>query len=192
MATLVHASWNGATEVSDWRVYATNRAGTMQSATSVATQPRSGFETTLRLDGFVAYVIAEALDINGNILGRSSVACTQCGSKPPGDVVPLLSSAPTGWSRYAGETDREPSPPSFGGPPRIAILEGGLRGITHEWTTRACAIASDRVYMVFGGVAGVLMAAVLVRRRLRRRRRRSSSAAEPKGGYGLLSQGTRS
>jgi hypothetical protein len=66
----VYASWNGATEVSRWQVLAGPAAGTLAPAGSAA---RSGFETTVRLNGAPASVAVEALDASGNVLGTSSL-----------------------------------------------------------------------------------------------------------------------
>jgi hypothetical protein len=65
----VYASWNGATEVSGWRVLTGDEAATLASA---ATVPRTGFETsTLVADA--AKVRVEALDATGRVLAQSAV-----------------------------------------------------------------------------------------------------------------------
>jgi hypothetical protein len=66
---VVSASWNGATEVATWRA----RGGGQPGELGVAAQgPRTGFETTLMITGTPEYVVAEALDAAGNVLGASS------------------------------------------------------------------------------------------------------------------------
>ena len=66
---VVSASWNGATEVASWRA----RAGGQPRTLSVAAEgPRTGFETTLIVTGTPEYVVAEALDASGKVLGTSS------------------------------------------------------------------------------------------------------------------------
>jgi outer membrane protein assembly factor BamB len=65
----VSASWNGTTRVSRWRA----RSGTQPGALSgEVEEPRSGFETTLTVQGTPEYVVAEALDSSGKLLGTSS------------------------------------------------------------------------------------------------------------------------
>jgi Arylsulfotransferase (ASST) len=67
--TIVHASWNGATEVASWRVLAGKRAG---SLTQQATVPAgSGFESSTTLPQKYAYVVVQALDSAGHVLGAS-------------------------------------------------------------------------------------------------------------------------
>lgn len=69
----VYTSWNGATEVASWRVEARRRA----SLTTVATAPRSGFETRIALSGpaeGTCYFRTTALDANGAVLGQPAVA----------------------------------------------------------------------------------------------------------------------
>jgi hypothetical protein len=58
-----YASWNGATEVASWQV--------IVGGVVVATAPRSGFETAIRLASRPAGVTVRALDARGGILGTS-------------------------------------------------------------------------------------------------------------------------
>ena len=67
--TIVHASWNGATEVASWRVLAGKHTG---SLTAQATIPAgSGFESSTTLPQKYAYVAVQALDSAGHVLGTS-------------------------------------------------------------------------------------------------------------------------
>jgi len=64
-----YCSWNGATEVASWRVL----AGPSRDALARAgTARRDGFETRVELSGDPAWYLAEALDTNGRVLGRSA------------------------------------------------------------------------------------------------------------------------
>jgi hypothetical protein len=72
--TLVHVSWNGATEVATWNLYKTDADGSHEEL--VASIARQGFETALSYKGYASFVILEALDANGQILGRSNVERT--------------------------------------------------------------------------------------------------------------------
>ena len=66
---IVSASWNGATKVVKWRA----RAGAQPGAlTQTVEAERAGFETTLTIPGTPEYVVAEALDATGKVLGASS------------------------------------------------------------------------------------------------------------------------
>ncbi|MFB6575636.1 arylsulfotransferase family protein [Kocuria palustris] len=65
----VFVSWNGATEVAQWRVV----AGVDEaSAEPVETVDRDGFETEIPLDQDAAYVAVEALDENGQVLATGT------------------------------------------------------------------------------------------------------------------------
>jgi hypothetical protein len=85
--TIVHASWNGATEVSSWRVLAAARSGTLEVQ---ATIPASGFESSTTLPNKYARVAVQALDSAGAVLGTSktvrviSYAASLPGSGQPG------------------------------------------------------------------------------------------------------------
>jgi hypothetical protein len=76
VATVVHVSWNGATEVATWNLYKTDRFGKSGGKGPVTTLPRSGFETAFRIDDYATYVVVEGLDKQGKVLGKSNVAKT--------------------------------------------------------------------------------------------------------------------
>jgi hypothetical protein len=66
--TIVHASWNGATDVASWRVL----GGASATALSArATIPDSGFESEAILANKNAYVSVQALDAAGHVIGSS-------------------------------------------------------------------------------------------------------------------------
>jgi hypothetical protein len=66
--TIVHASWNGATEVVSWRVLAGKRSGSLVAR---ATIPASGFESSTTLPQKYAYLAVQALGSAGHVLGTS-------------------------------------------------------------------------------------------------------------------------
>ncbi|HEX6236722.1 MAG TPA: arylsulfotransferase family protein [Acidimicrobiales bacterium] len=63
----VYASWNGATEVVEWRVLGGPEAGDLEA---LATVTKDGFETRVEIDA-VAHVAVEALDASGTVLATS-------------------------------------------------------------------------------------------------------------------------
>ncbi len=66
--TIVHASWNGATDVGSWRVQAGKSA---DSLTALATIPAIGFESSTSLPRRYAYAAVQALDSKGRVLSSS-------------------------------------------------------------------------------------------------------------------------
>ncbi|MGH2855550.1 MAG: arylsulfotransferase family protein, partial [Solirubrobacteraceae bacterium] len=66
--TIVHASWNGATDVSRWRVLAGKHPGALAAQTTI---PADGFESSTTLPLKYAYVAVQALDSTGQVLGTS-------------------------------------------------------------------------------------------------------------------------
>ncbi len=67
--TIVHASWNGATEVAAWRVLAGAKSGSLAAR---ATIPVSGFESSVMLPAKYARVEVQALDSRHHLLASSS------------------------------------------------------------------------------------------------------------------------
>lgn len=68
--TLVYVSWNGATEVARWRVLA---GPSSDQLAAVKTVRKKGFETRIVVAKQPPYIVVEALDAQGNLLGISGV-----------------------------------------------------------------------------------------------------------------------
>jgi hypothetical protein len=66
--TIVHASWNGATEVASWRVLAAKGPGALSAR---ATIPAEGFESSTSLPADYTRVAVQALDSSGREIGSS-------------------------------------------------------------------------------------------------------------------------
>ena len=69
--TTLYASWNGATQVARWRILAGPDATHLSA---VATRPRIGFETPLKVTSQAQLFAVEALDATGRILSTSAPA----------------------------------------------------------------------------------------------------------------------
>jgi hypothetical protein len=66
----LHVSWNGATEVTHWRVLAGDLA---HALSPVATVSKRGFETAIVVRSDAPYFAVQALDANGRVLRRSAI-----------------------------------------------------------------------------------------------------------------------
>ncbi|HTX11856.1 MAG TPA: arylsulfotransferase family protein [Solirubrobacteraceae bacterium] len=71
--TNVYASWNGATEVSSWRVLAGASSSAVQA---VATAPKQGFETQIPIRS-EPYVAVQALNRAGRVLSTSATVAAK-------------------------------------------------------------------------------------------------------------------
>jgi Arylsulfotransferase (ASST) len=69
-STTVYASWNGATEVSAWRVLGAGAGGQMKVL--MASHPKTGFETSMTVPSGSADFEVQALDSAGHVLGTSA------------------------------------------------------------------------------------------------------------------------
>jgi hypothetical protein len=69
--TIVHMSWNGATEVAAWRVLAGSSPSSLQARVTVSA---TGFETSAILPKRYAYAAVQALDSAGRAIGTSQTA----------------------------------------------------------------------------------------------------------------------
>ncbi len=79
--TIVHMSWNGATEVASWRVLAGERPAALSAQATIAAD---GFESSTILPKKQTYVAVQALDAAGRAIGASpAVAVTSYASSLP-------------------------------------------------------------------------------------------------------------
>ncbi|MGH2852152.1 MAG: arylsulfotransferase family protein, partial [Solirubrobacteraceae bacterium] len=69
--TQIYASWNGATDVAQWRVLA---GATPSSLQQIGVYPTQGFETAITAPTTAPYVRVQALAANGTLLRTSRVA----------------------------------------------------------------------------------------------------------------------
>jgi hypothetical protein len=67
--TDAYMSWNGATEVAEWELFAGSSASTLQP---VGRAPRRGFETKITAPGRPRFVQVRARDRDGNVLSTSA------------------------------------------------------------------------------------------------------------------------
>lgn len=70
--TTVYASWDGATDVTDWLVLAGPNSNP-SSLTAVTQTPPTSFETSISADTTEPYIEVEALGSSGQVLGTSAV-----------------------------------------------------------------------------------------------------------------------
>lgn len=66
--TMLYASWNGATKIASWTVFAGSDADELQR---VGTWPKQGFETPITIQNDAEFYAVQAVDANGAPLGRS-------------------------------------------------------------------------------------------------------------------------
>ena len=102
LMTSIYVSWNGATEVVQWRYYSHTAKQGLESVVHLGNAYKTGFETTFVATGYHPIIFAEAVDVFGNSLANSSLEITEL---PPGfhDAEdPLLSAVPKSRSRIRG------------------------------------------------------------------------------------------
>ncbi len=68
-STNLYASWNGATDVSSWRVLAGSAPGALSA---VGQEPKTGFETRIAVHSAATYFAVQSLGSSGNVLSTSS------------------------------------------------------------------------------------------------------------------------
>ena len=91
VSTVVHMSWNGDTETKVWNLYKTNPRG--ESREMVGSTFRQGFESVISYKGYASYVLVEACDDAGNVLGTSRMIETL----PPTNMISPVVATEAQW-----------------------------------------------------------------------------------------------
>ncbi|KAB8067656.1 ASST-domain-containing protein [Aspergillus leporis] len=93
LTTILHVSWNGATDVASWNFYAqVNRDGV---PVLVGNTTKVNFETMYIADGYLDWISVEAVDKDGNVLGTSEISRTE---------------TPSNWRLAGFQGDVKPTP----------------------------------------------------------------------------------
>ncbi|KAJ5201441.1 uncharacterized protein N7498_006104 [Penicillium cinerascens] len=98
ITTIIYVSWNGATDVIEWNFYA--QAYDVGTPVFIGHADKTDFETMYIVDGYMDRVAAEAIDVNGKVIGTSRIQ---------------RSDIPSNWKAvgWLGESDPTPGDPSM-------------------------------------------------------------------------------
>ncbi|KAL7943554.1 Arylsulfotransferase domain-containing protein [Trichoderma barbatum] len=144
----IYVSWNGATEVSSWAIFAADNHSTISNHTNlIAKSPRHGFETAIHLTSINVtrrYVGAAAVSSSGEVLGSTIVIDLQNGGKPAtvaSDIFTLKPPSPltsTQPSSSSGDQSMDTSTSTVG------VMGGSIFGVAgvfyggvYYWRRRA-------------------------------------------------------
>lgn len=124
--TLIHVSWNGATEIQSWKFYKTTGAGHL--VVPIGQKLKTGFETAWAWDGYAEYIISEAIDANGNVLGRSDVTTVEQGS-PVATMVGAADAEQEYWRNVESAQRSIFATHGSAGGPLVTFIVGGVCGL---------------------------------------------------------------
>lgn len=154
ITTIIHVSWNGATDVAGWNFYA--QAFDRSSPVLIGYANKTDFETMFLVDGYMDWITVEAVDRDGKSMSKSVVVRTK---------------VPSNWQAAGFQGSENPSPDD---PSLIALApldsSGGSSGNRAgsgakegQYSPSAYADAKEvakavyKAYDLLRGVGGVLM-----------------------------------
>lgn len=118
--TVVHVSWNGATEVTKWVLHHTSPDGASVRV-QVDSASKVGFETALRCQGYAKHVVVNAIDKTGQILGQSRVITTVADKTVPAEEIVKA-------DRWLSEMEAPRTHPGKNLSKSVAFIVGALCG----------------------------------------------------------------
>lgn len=139
--TIFYVSWNGATDIASWNFYA--RLEYDGIPVLIGNTAKTDFETLYVADGYLDYVSAEAVDIDGNVLGSSEV---------------LQTKTPENWrlSGFQGVSQPMPDDPFILYGPKKTPEEEEEEEESYAKAQEA-AKAASQAYEMLRGVGGLLI-----------------------------------
>ncbi|CAD0112463.1 unnamed protein product [Aureobasidium uvarum] len=85
--TTVYMSWNGATEIKQWAILASNSSSSLSTADDLWKNiTKTGFETNVTVGSDARYIRAAALDADGQVLGATDIIDVNDGSITSADA----------------------------------------------------------------------------------------------------------
>ncbi|TFA98167.1 hypothetical protein CCMA1212_010042 [Trichoderma ghanense] len=131
----IYVSWNGATEVSSWAIFASNDHKTINNHTNLLIQsPRQGFETVITLPSTSTstntnttrrYVAAAAVSSSGDVLGSTIVLDLEDGGNPATVTSDIVSLKPPAPPQVVSSPSPSPSPVASKSPSTSSPSESG-------------------------------------------------------------------
>ncbi|KAJ5263862.1 hypothetical protein N7478_011467 [Penicillium angulare] len=125
--TIIHVSWNGATDIAGWNFFA--RAHESGENIFIGYTSKSDFETMYLADGFMDWVSVEAIDGEGNVLSTSGLQRTNI---------------PENWAAVGFEL--EGSSPSPDDPSLLYLPNGEVEEPVDDGTSSSNLKSQDQIY----------------------------------------------
>ena len=116
--TVVYASWNGATDIKWWHVYATDSSGSRKKL--ISTTAKAGFETVVMVPSFEEYVIVQAIDDHAVFLGESKVIKTKISDDA--DIKIIADDIEASDSDAPKDGEKQPTATFLGGVVAFAVV----------------------------------------------------------------------
>ncbi|KAJ5669784.1 hypothetical protein N7462_010854 [Penicillium macrosclerotiorum] len=183
LLTVIHVSWNGATDVAQWGFYA--QATEDSDPVFIGYANKTNFETMHIVEGYMDWISATAFDRDGNVLRTSRVQRTEVPPdwKAVGFDEESSGPHPNDPSLLQGHREHIDSSPSDG----ASMVNNGLSGSEYQSATRYTAMkeVAKAVYLAYSvlsmlkgvfivilllcGIAGIVACFWWVIRRQKRR-----------------------
>lgn len=173
ITTLIHVSWNGATDVVGWKFFA--QAYDRADPVFIGYANKTDFETMYIVDGYMDWITAEAIDKNGNVMSASrvmrseipknwkAVGFTGSDTGPTPDDPSIIMAFNKGSSSTSSSNDNTDATDSADGVAGMDNDHTTSSGSSSDHSTSAYADAKEvakavyKAYEVIRGVGGLLI-----------------------------------
>ena len=148
--TTVYVSWNGATEIKQWAILASNSSSSLATADDLwKNVTKTGFETNVTVGTSARYIRAAALNADGEVLGATDIVDVNDGSVATSDSKVDIGTGDANTTATSSSSDPDSVSGSSGNDTSSKSDKDSAAGFTHASSSLALGVAMT-VFFFFG------------------------------------------
>ena len=148
--TTVYMSWNGATEIKQWAILASNSSSSLATADNLwKNVTKSGFETNVTVGTNARYIRAAALNADGEVLGATGIVDVNDGSVASADSKVDIGTGDANTTVTSSSSDSDSASGSGGNDTSSKSDKDSAAGFTNASSSLALGVAMT-VMFLFG------------------------------------------
>jgi hypothetical protein len=148
--TTVYMSWNGATEIKQWAVLASNSSSSLATGDDLwKNVTKTGFETNITVGTNARYIRAAALDANGKVLGATGIVDVNDGTVASADTKVDIGTGDANTTVTSSASDPDSVSGSSGNDTSSKSDKDSAAGFTNASSSLALGVAMT-VWFFFG------------------------------------------
>lgn len=147
--TTVYMSWNGATEIKQWAVLASNSSSSLATGDDLwKNVTKTGFETNITVGTNARYIRAAALDADGKVLGATGIVDVNDGTVAPADTKVDIGTGDASTTVTSSASDPDSVSGSSGNETSSKPDKNSAAGFTNASSSLALGVAMTVLFFV--------------------------------------------
>ncbi|KAI4720371.1 hypothetical protein E4T48_03315 [Aureobasidium sp. EXF-10727] len=140
--TTIYMSWNGATEIKQWTILASNSSSSLSTADEIwKNVTKTGFETNVTVGTNARYIRAAALNADGQVLGATDIVDVKDGSISTADAKVDIGTGDANTTVTSSASDSDSPSGSSGNDTTAGSDKDSAAGFTNASSSLALGVA---------------------------------------------------